>query len=63
MFICICRGITDRQIRAHAQAGARELDELTVDLGVGSCCGQCRDCARAILEEVHGETPQPATAG
>eukprot|EP00812_Abedinium_dasypus_P015172 NODE_8764_length_369_cov_0.726115.p3 GENE.NODE_8764_length_369_cov_0.726115~~NODE_8764_length_369_cov_0.726115.p3 ORF type:complete len:70 (-),score=2.92 NODE_8764_length_369_cov_0.726115:40-249(-) len=27
------------------------MDELAETLGVGTCCGQCRDCAKQVLAE------------
>lgn len=50
MYICICNGVTDREIREAAAAGADSLDALREELGVASCCGTCACAAEAILE-------------
>ena len=51
MYVCICNRITDREIHGAVQLGVSTLDELAETLGVGTCCGQCRDCAREVLCE------------
>jgi bacterioferritin-associated ferredoxin len=49
MYICICKGITDKQIRKAAIAGVDNLYDLRVHLGVTSGCGSCADQAQSIL--------------
>lgn len=51
MVVCLCSGVTDRAIREAARAGVASLEELRTALGVAACCGQCADCARAVLGE------------
>ena len=51
MYVCICNGITDRDIRQAADAGCRSLAELTMRTGCGACCGSCLDTAAQVLEE------------
>lgn len=51
MFICLCNGITDSQIRRAASDGITSLDALKDELGVASQCGQCSDAAIAVLAE------------
>lgn len=57
MYICICNGITDREIRQCAASGVCSMRDLECTLGVGVSCGRCRDAAVEILEE----TRRPAT--
>ena len=47
MFVCLCNGITESQIRAAASTGISTLEELTDRLGVASQCGQCGAMAQA----------------
>ena len=54
MFVCLCNGITESQIRAVASTGISTLEELTERLGVASQCGQCGAMAQAVLEENGG---------
>ena len=50
MYVCICNGITDHQIREVAEAGCRTMAELTMRTGAGACCGSCIDMAQATRE-------------
>lgn len=51
MYVCICKGITDTQIRAAVQDGASSLREVHSSLGVASQCGKCGIMAREIVRE------------
>lgn len=51
MYVCMCHGITDRQIRRAVDQGARCLGEVQMSLPVGACCGRCVDSAREIVRE------------
>lgn len=57
VYVCICNGITDHDIRRAAEAGCGSLSELTMRTGVGACCGSCVETAQALLEEA-----RPASA-
>lgn len=59
MYVCICNSVTDRQIREAARNGVCSMDALCDQLRVATCCGTCRDCACAILQEALTE---PAVA-
>jgi len=52
MYVCMCNAITEREVRECARRGCCSLDELQVELGVGTCCGRCRPVAKEILDEV-----------
>ena len=57
MYVCVCNGITERQIRAYvAERGTCSLDELKCELGVATQCGRCEESARQCLD---CEDPQP----
>ena len=51
MYVCICKAVTDRQIRQAVELGARSLGDLKESLGVATGCGKCASYARAILRE------------
>ena len=53
MYVCLCNGVTDREIREVAAAGCRTLPELTMRTGCGASCGSCLSMAQDILDEVH----------
>ncbi|MGL5565869.1 MAG: (2Fe-2S)-binding protein, partial [Plesiomonas sp.] len=41
MYVCLCRGITDTQIRKAVQSGSSEFRQLKQSLEVGAQCGKC----------------------
>ena len=49
MYVCLCNGITDRQIRPAVEEGASSMRELRQQLGVCGNCGRCGPEAREIL--------------
>jgi bacterioferritin-associated ferredoxin len=52
VYICICHGITDHQIRSCVKDGAaRTLCDLRGQLGVATQCGSCESSALQILRE------------
>jgi bacterioferritin-associated ferredoxin len=51
MYICVCNAITERDVRDCASRGCCSLDQLSAELGVGTCCGRCRPVAKEILDE------------
>ena len=53
MYVCLCNGVTDRQIREAADAGCRTMSELTMRTGCGATCGSCIEMATQLLDEVH----------
>jgi bacterioferritin-associated ferredoxin len=55
MYICLCQGVTDHQIRKAAEDGCRSMRQLGKDLGVGRQCGRCAASAREILRESQNE--------
>jgi len=58
MYVCVCNGVTDRDIRRAADAGCRELAELTARTGCASACGCCASLAAALLDEAELTRPQ-----
>jgi len=51
MYVCLCKGITDSQIRAAIEDGANSFKEVRNTLGVASQCGKCGILTREILRE------------
>jgi len=61
MYICICKSITDTQIRAAANAGVDSLGKLRKKYGLASCCGSCIEMTQSILNEATEERRNPRT--
>ncbi len=51
MYVCICHGVTDKDIRTAASNGAHSLEALSEQLNVATCCGRCAECAGEVLYE------------
>ncbi|MDY6842310.1 MAG: bacterioferritin-associated ferredoxin [Pseudomonadota bacterium] len=51
MYVCLCHGVTDREIREAAENGVSSMHQLGQELGVGTQCGRCACTAREILRE------------
>jgi bacterioferritin-associated ferredoxin len=51
MYVCICRQVTDNQIRDLCREGANNLTDIRAKLGVASECGKCGKLASAIVKE------------
>jgi len=49
VYVCICNGVTDHQIREAADNGCSTVAELTMRTGCGSTCGSCLDMAAELL--------------
>jgi len=56
VYVCLCNGYRDQEIREIAESGVRCAREAYFSLGNGPCCGTCLDFAQGIVDEVHGET-------
>ncbi|MEB3227183.1 MAG: (2Fe-2S)-binding protein [Synechocystis sp.] len=52
MYICICRGVTERDIKVAADQGMTSIQELTQSMGVGADCGVCQGHACEVLAAI-----------
>ena len=62
MYVCLCHGVTDHDIRRAAESGVRTVSELTMRTGLGSGCGSCTSMASEIIDEVSRPFPLPVFA-
>jgi bacterioferritin-associated ferredoxin len=51
VFVCHCRVVSDRTIRAAIAAGARDVDQVTAVCGAGAGCGGCAPAIEGLLAE------------
>ncbi|MEW5251297.1 bacterioferritin-associated ferredoxin [Microbulbifer sp. 2201CG32-9] len=51
MYVCICKGITDRQIKEAIYDGSTSVKALRHQLGVSSQCGRCAELAQEIIDD------------
>ncbi|WP_030909452.1 (2Fe-2S)-binding protein [Streptomyces sp. NRRL F-5126] len=70
MYVCSCFGITEAQVKEHAEAGACSPRQIASQCGAGTDCGGCVRRIQSILgrgtcprrELLEGRTaPAPAT--
>lgn len=57
MYVCICRQITDTQIREVCRQGNSRFADLRDKLGLASECGKCGKHARSIVNEFQNAVP------
>ncbi|HET8708581.1 MAG TPA: bacterioferritin-associated ferredoxin, partial [Pseudomonadales bacterium] len=51
MYVCLCKGVTDKQILRAIEEGADSMRQLNRCLGVASQCGKCARQAKDILRD------------
>lgn len=60
MYICLCKGVSDRRICRAVGEGVLSLRELSRELGVGTVCGKCVPTAREVLNQALATHAVPA---
>ncbi|MCW8931601.1 MAG: (2Fe-2S)-binding protein [Gammaproteobacteria bacterium] len=52
MYVCLCKGITDTQIKAAiTENGFTKLSQLNKELGICGQCGKCAKETKRIMKE------------
>ena len=46
MFVCLCKGVTDTQIKESIADGANSLRDIRRELGVATQCCKCLPAAQ-----------------
>ena len=62
MYVCVCNGHRDCEIREAAKSGLRCARTIYAHLGKPPQCGRCLDVATTLIEEVHGAVRSGAAA-
>jgi bacterioferritin-associated ferredoxin len=63
MYVCLCNGFTDREVRSIAAASRCSTAGLYRSLGVRPRCGKCVPMVREILGEPAQGSPDDGVAG
>ena len=51
MYICICKGITEKMLQDQVTGFNRSEEQILKNLGIGDSCGSCVvDAVKKILE-------------
>ena len=56
MLVCVCNGISDKQIDSALANGSSNFKEIKSELGIGNCCGQCVPFAKEMVASKIAET-------
>ena len=62
MYVCLCKAVTDSQIRDAVENGASSMRDLARELGVATQCGKCGCDARELLKYCLDELPDHVRA-
>ncbi len=51
MYVCICRAVTDREVKSAIDQGARTVQAVTQACCAGDDCGACHDMIEGMIAE------------
>ena len=51
MIVCLCRNITEQQIRKAVREGMSTMPALNARLGIAIQCGRCHEYAEDLLQQ------------
>lgn len=57
MYLCVCKAVSDQQIRQAVEQGARTIGDVSARFGVGIECGKCIDGIREFLDACLASPP------
>lgn len=55
MYVCLCQGVTDGQIRDAIYEGCCSYRDVRESLGVATQCGKCACMAKQLVRDTLGE--------
>jgi len=59
MIVCLCKGVSDRDIARAIEAGADSVEAITTCTGAGSGCGRCRPGLARAVDMAQGRIDKP----
>ena len=54
MIVCVCKNINSKKILQELDAGLT-LEEIKMQFGMGSQCGNCLETAKKLVKKTKGE--------
>jgi len=51
MYVCLCKSVTDHQIKASVENGITSFDEMQSHLQVSTVCGACECEVKQIIQQ------------
>lgn len=61
MYVCLCKGISDRAIRQAVEEGARSWRDVREQTGCATQCGKCAGIGKAITRDAVASEVMQAT--
>ncbi len=58
MIVCMCEGLSDREIRAEMDRGATSVREIKKRCGASGQCGMCATMLRQMVRARQHEAPE-----
>lgn len=62
MYVCLCRGVSDRTVRRAIARGARSIEQIGDACDAGTRCGGCWPILEDLLEAAGHEPREVAGA-
>lgn len=56
MYVCICHGVTEKEIQIAAKLGATSLQDVQQMTGCATGCGSCADVAMDVMNAQHAKS-------
>lgn len=60
MYVCLCKGVTDRAIREAVSDGARSWREVREQTGCADQCGKCACMGKSITRDAIAREIMPS---
>ncbi|EPC01958.1 (2Fe-2S)-binding protein [Litchfieldella anticariensis FP35 = DSM 16096] len=60
MYVCLCKGVTDRAIREAVSDGARSWREVREQTGCADQCGKCASMGKSIARDAIAREIMPS---
>ena len=51
MYVCICKAVSDQDIKEAVANGAEDLADIQARLGAATGCGTCTEYAKEVINE------------
>lgn len=62
MIVCLCRGLSERELRRMVAAGAQSTEAISAACGAGADCGACLSMLDRLVDETAGVPCMSAVA-
>lgn len=54
MYVCVCKGVSEREVKSWIQKGAKTVKELQEKCSAGAGCGGCVSQLKELLDKTEG---------